>query len=170
MFGWLKAIFRRRRTGVLALTERVSAPVSRLELEIFETDADRSGLSLEEWIRRTLNVGVSRETRVHLTKGREGLDRALNAAYSALGEENDGPPRIVRMPTPPAVSGHPCKNLNPQIPANFTANECQGSCTSKKPGFSGRPCYWSALAAKGCDGFEPKRVLPLSLPTKAGSR
>lgn len=171
MWSWLKSLFRRRRTGVFTLSEQVSAPVSRMELEIFEIDAQRSGLSLEEWIRRTLNAGVSRETKVHLAKGREGLGKALDAAYSSLDDENDGSlPRIVRMPTPPAISGHPCRNLNPQIPSNYTANECQGTCTSKTVGFAGRPCFWAALAAKGCDAFEPKRVLPLSLPTKAGSR
>lgn len=65
------------------------------------------------------------------------------------------------------LSGHPCFHLNATIPPNFTAQECQGVCTSRYPGYAGRPCFWGALAANQCEAYEPKHVLPTELPSKA---
>ena len=76
-------------------------------------------------------------------------------------------PLAPRKPMNKKLSGHPCFHLNAEIPPNFTANECQGICTSQQRGYSGRPCFWGSLSAKECPAFERKHILPTELPTKA---
>jgi hypothetical protein len=171
---WLRRLWARLRglADPFELSETVQAPVSPIEMRIYRFDADRNGLSMNEWIRTTLNAGVSAHTMKHLAKGNGSRKTVMDMAFDMLDEDEifGGPV----LPLPPErkymdrISGHPCRHLNPTIPANFTANECQGVCKSTKVGFNGRPCFWAPLAAKNCDGFEPKRVLPLA--NKARSR
>jgi hypothetical protein len=167
---WLRRLWARLR-GVadpFELSESVEAPVSPVEKRIYLIDAARNGMSLRDWIRTTLNAGVSDHTMKHLAKGNGPRKDVVDMAFDMLDEEEILGGRII--PLPPRkkymdqVSGHPCRHLNPTIPKNMTAAECQGSCKSRKPGFEGRPCYWGPLAAKNCDGFDTKRVLPLANP------
>lgn len=174
LWALLVGIFRKNRNP-FALTEKLSAFVSPTELHVYRLDADRNGKTLGEWVRSTLNAGVSRDTLVHLSKGSAARQDALDAVYNMLDAEDrayEGAPILpirneVRMSNK-KVSGHPCRHLDPQIPPNYTAADCQGVCTNRKPGMNGRPCFWGALAASQCSGFERKRVLPLGLPTKNG--
>ncbi len=165
---WLRRLWARIR-GVadpFAQSETLEAVVSPIELQIYRFDADRNGMTLAEWVRTTLNAGVSEHTMKHLAKGSNARKSVMDMAFDMLDEDEILGGSV--MPLPPVrkymnqVSGHPCRHLNPTIPANFTANECQGVCKSRKPGFEGRPCFWGSLAAKNCDGFEPKLVLPLA--------
>lgn len=60
------------------------------------------------------------------------------------------------------VDGHPCRHLARRYLANFNANDCQGTCESKKRGES--VCTWPAGAARNCAYFEAKR-LPVPPPS-----
>ena len=169
IWGFLTRIFRTRTTNPFALTEDIKAKVSPVELEVYHLDADRNGKTLSEWVRSTLNSGISRDTLVHLSKGSVARQDALDAVYNMMDAEDGGAPILPlrnERTMSKKVSGHPCRHLNPSLPPNFTTADCQGVCTSRKPGLNGRPCFWGSLAAQQCEGFDRKRVLPLGLPTK----
>lgn len=53
------------------------------------------------------------------------------------------------------VDGHPCAHLERRYLANFTANDCQGTCGSPRRGES--VCTWAAGSASNCAYFQPKR-------------
>lgn len=180
---WMKNLWKRliqifrRKGNPFELTAYVKSQVSPMELHIYKMDADRNGKSLSEWVRSTLNGGVSKSTMLHLSKGSDSLQNSLDAVYNMMDAEDrnyDGAPIIpllrneVRMPT--NISGHPCRHLDPTIPKNFTASECQGICTNPMPGMNGRPCFWGAQAARQCNGFDTKRVLPLSNSSKINGK
>ena len=168
-------LFRRKKPpGPFALVKTIQTNVSEVEFSIYELEADRNGMSLQDWMRSTLNQGVSRETLRRLSHG--SGQTALDMAYQMLDEEDrltegtDTAPVLPLAPRKPMnkkLSGHPCFHLNAEIPPNFTANECQGICTSQQRGYSGRPCFWGSLSAKECPAFERKHILPTELPTKA---
>lgn len=169
----LKALFTRKKLNPFLLTESVEAKVSPLELQVYRIDADRNGKNLGEWVRDTLNRGVSAQTLAHLKKGSTSRQDSINAVYNMLDSDDvefGGAPilPIRKKPKPMAkkLSGHPCMNLDAEVPTNFTGAECQGVCTSNKPGMAGKACFWSSLVAKQCDAFEPKRVLNTRLPVK----
>jgi hypothetical protein len=145
---WLRRLWARMRTRLsgkgnpFELSETVEAVVSPMELQIYRIDADRNGLDLATWLRTTLNAGVSASTLKHLSKGR-GNQNVVDMAKSKSKYMDK-------------VSGHPCRHLNPDLPKNMTRAECSGSCKSSMRGYGGRPCFWSSLAAKNCDAFQPK--------------
>jgi len=66
------------------------------------------------------------------------------------------------------VDGHPCKHLERRYLANFTANDCQGTCGSPQRGES--VCTWPPGAARNCAYFGPKMrpVPPPSLMPRQG--
>lgn len=143
------------------LTETVEASVSPIELGIYRIDADRNGLTLADWIRTTLNAGVSADTMKHMAKGRGNQD-VMDMAFKQLDEDEmfSGPvfPLAPKSKYMDQVSGHPCRFLNPELPSNYTRAECSGSCKSRQVGFNGRPCFWSSMVAKECDAFAPKTL------------
>lgn len=161
---WLRRIFRLDEADPFALTQSIKASVSPVELKIFRIDADRNGITLHDWIRSTLNKGVSADTMRHLSKGvGEDID-VLNTAFELLEDHellggNAAPVRKKYM----KISGHPCRHLNPEIPQNYTKASCQGSCNSRHPGYGGRPCFWGAPVAKDCDAFQAKTI-PIAKP------
>jgi len=169
----LKAILKKSSKNPFLLTESVTTRVSPVELQVYKIDADRNGKTLMEWARDTLNSGVSQQTLVHLKKGSTSRQDSVDAVYKMLDDEDldfSGAPILpirkkTRM-TAKKISGHPCMNLNAEVPTNFTASECQGVCTSNRPGMAGKACFWSSMVAKQCDAFEPKRVLNQRLPVK----
>jgi hypothetical protein len=164
---WLRRLWARMRTRLsgkgnpFELSETVEAVVSPMELQIYRIDADRNGLDLATWLRTTLNAGVSASTLKHLSKGR-GNQNVVDMAFAALDEDDIlGGPVFPLAPKSKSkymdkVSGHPCRHLNPDLPKNMTRAECSGSCKSSMRGYGGRPCFWSSLAAKNCDAFQPK--------------
>jgi len=172
MWKALKKIFQKKDNSPFALTEIVTTRVSPVEQQVYKLDADRNGKSLSEWIRETLNNGISKQTLVHLSKGSDARQDSLNAVYNMMDEADREAEGLSLLPvrretmSNKKVSGHPCHNLNPTIPVNFTANECQGVCESRVPGVGGRPCFWGPQAAHQCDAFETKKVIPIRLPTK----
>lgn len=165
--------FRREPFDPFELTKKVGTKVSEIEFSVYSLEADRNGITLEEWIRSTLNQGVTPETRHRLSSasGKEALDMAFRMIEDDdyLEGANTAPvlPLAPRKTMNKKLSGHPCFHLNAEIPPNFTANECQGVCTTEQPGFANRPCFWAPLTAKECPAFERKRVLPSALPAKA---
>lgn len=172
LWSRLKAIFKKKSKNPFLLSETISSNVSPVELQVYRIDADRNGKSLGEWIRDTLNGGVSQQTLAHLKKGSTSRQDSIDAVYRMLDEDDmdlTGAPIIPirkKTPMPKKLSGHPCMNLNAEVPPNFTGAECQGVCTSRKPGMQGKACFWSSLVAKQCDAFEPKHVLNTRLPVK----
>jgi hypothetical protein len=168
-------LFRRKKSrDIFEAGRTIQTSVSEVEFSIYRLEADRNGMSLQDWMRETLNRGVSRETLRRLSSG--SGQAALNMAYQMLDEEDrlseatDTAPVLPLAPRRPMykkLSGHPCFHLSAEIPKNFTASECQGVCTSQHPGFSRKPCFWGPLAATECPAFERKHVLPTELPTKA---
>jgi hypothetical protein len=169
--NWLRRllarVFKRRRNEPFALTETITVRISPVELGMFQTDAQRNGFTLDQWVREKLNKGVSQGTLLHLSKGHN--QSALEAAFN-LDDDYQDPrviplgPRRAKMNKPRQISGHPCQFLDPTLPPNMTANECQGVCAKRKPGWTGRPCYWSGQAAKNCDEFATKINLPVGNP------
>ena len=165
--NWLKRVWARLRTLVrggsdtFQLTETVEASVCPIELGIYRIDADRNGLTLADWIRTTLNAGVSADTMKHMSKGRGNQD-VMDMAFKQLDEDEilSGPvfPLTSKRKYMDPVSGHPCRHLNPELPQNFTRAECSGSCKSNMVGFGGRPCFWSSMVAKEFDAFQPKTL------------
>jgi hypothetical protein len=125
---------------------------------VYKIDADRNGKTLMEWMRDTLNRGVSQQTLAHLKKGSTSRQDSVEAVYKMLDDDEFdfvGAPIPIRKRSKPMtkkLSGHPCMNLNAEVPTNFTASECQGVCTSNRPGMLGKACF--------------KRVLNQRLPIK----
>jgi len=132
----LARLFKRRYTTIRI---RVGPDESKM----YQADARRDGSTLEQWARDRLNKGVSRETILYLSNGPYIPGTLPNA-------------RRMHMLDEPKISGHPCRLLDPRLPINLTPSECQGTCTSRKTGWAGKPCYWGPLAAKECDGFQQK--------------
>jgi hypothetical protein len=173
LWGRLKAIFKKTSKNPFLLSESITASVSPVELQVYRIDADRNGKNLGEWIRDTLNNGVSQQTLVHLKKGSTSRQDSIDAVYKMLDDEDVAyigapilPIRKIPSKMPKKLSGHPCMNLDANVPTNFTGNECQGVCTSRQPGMQGKACFWSSLVAKQCDAFEAKHVLNTRLPVK----
>jgi hypothetical protein len=167
----IAGLFTRKRSNPFLLTDSVEAKVSPLELQVYKIDADRNGKNLGEWVRDTLNRGVSSQTLTHLKKGSASRQNSIDAVYNMLDSDDFGGSPILPIrkkvePMAKKLSGHPCMNLDAEVPTNFTGAECQGVCTSNRPGMAGKACFWSSLVAKQCDAFEPKRVLNTRLPVK----
>ena len=168
---------RREPSDLFALTNVVQTKVSDIEFGVYRREANRNNMTIAEWARSTLNKGVSPNTLKQLSDGHGGAE-ALDFAYRLLDEED----RLLEgtsgsfpiLPLGPRrktmdkiLSGHPCFHLNAELPPNFTRNECQGTCASNDPGYRGRPCYWSSLAAKECGGYGPKHAMPAPHHTKS---
>lgn len=168
--NWLRRLWARvfKRHSPFTLTEKISVHVSTIELSVYRKDAERLGQTLDKWARDRLSVGVSRSTLEHFSKTHN--QNVLNAAFTALEDEYDSRvtlgPRRENMAEPSKVgtTGHPCRHLDPTLPVNMTANMCQGVCAKRKPGWTGRPCYWAPQAAKQCPEFNTKINLPLGNP------
>jgi hypothetical protein len=166
---WLRRLLARlfRRRNPFALSQTIKVRVSPIELSVYQQDAERCSQTLEQWARDRLALGVSRSTLEQLSTTHD--QNMLKAAFGALEEDSRvipiGPRREdMAEPSKAGTTGHPCRHLDPTLPSNMTRAECQGVCAKRKPGWTGRPCYWAAAAAKQCDEFETKIVLPLANP------
>jgi hypothetical protein len=61
------------------------------------------------------------------------------------------------LATTERVDGHPCSHLARRYLANFTANDCQGTCECKARGGGESVCNWPPGSAQSCSYFSPKR-------------
>lgn len=153
------------RKSPFALTETISVKITPLEREAYETDAYRNGRTLQEWARENLNESVTDGTKEHLLKGGISFRPKYEKQVRLLPQVKEK--KKTTMPKK-KLTGHPCFHLDGVFPPNLGPSSCQGTC--RHPMMNGKPCYWGALAAKQCDGFEPKVVKTSPAPTKNNDR
>lgn len=159
MFKWFKNLFKKK--SMFDLTEKVVIKVSPAELNLYETDAERNGMDLQQWARKGLNSSVSKSTVDFLRRSRD-MSAAENA-FSALDEED----RVLLGTRKPSltvidnkvISGHPCFHNDARTPPNYAPSDCQGTCRANT--WNGRPCNWDPRTASKCMRFSPK-VIPMA--------
>ena len=130
---------------MMAGKPKISVEVDQEKYDRYKEYAERDGLKLSQWVRRTLeNAGPS-------------VDTGANAAFKALDTAETRPllpPAVRRIePLPPAPqvqrSLPESKGLPPGHPCQFHAQG--GGCKHRIMG--GRPCRWPAPVATNCDAF-----------------
>ena len=117
--------------------------------EKIETTAEKEGLSVSAWVRRTILCHFS---------SLEAADIVKKMIDSQHPTPPTPPPAIAAQPKPAQnmPNNHPCTFLNPTVPPQWRAQECQGVC--QNPSQSGRVCFWASNVARQCQSFRPKRV------------
>lgn len=158
MLAKLKSWWRRLR----GLRPTVKIQLSEELLALYNHLANREGLSLDEWVRKSLNSAVPRAELRRLERG--ALHAAgLELANIQLDEDERLTSSVVSYDERPAtrkalpvVHGHPCAHLLPKYPMGYTPRDCQGTCSSTQDGFRGRVCQWASTVANNCAAFEPK--------------
>jgi hypothetical protein len=147
---------------------KISAEVSQQEFDAYKAEAARMGMTMSEWLRRSLNSSINSQTRPSLPSGAEAAFQQLDAQDALDGgilAPQPAPvapaasPALQGLPkAPPATSGHPCVNLNPERPGMLSAGECHGTCmaTSQR----GKPCFYNAVTANHCPLFSSRTVPP----------
>lgn len=124
--------------------------------------AEREGLTLDAWARKSLNRAIPKPELRRLEQGALyaiGLDQA-NAQLdenerlmSSIVTNEEHPPIRKSLPV---THGHPCSYLLPEYPRGYSSRDCQGMCSSTKDGYRGRVCQWASTVANNCPAFEPK--------------
>lgn len=140
------------------LSESLTVKISPAERNLYETDAYRNGLTLQQWARKSLNSSVSRSTIDFLRKSRDMS--AAEKAFADLDQEDEfllgTRTHVKRLPVAnnKLISGHPCYHNDARTPPNFAPSDCQGTCRASS--WDGRPCSWDSRSASNCMRFAPK--------------
>ena len=155
MMKWWKRLMSRK--------PKLSVELTQDTLDLYQTMASSRNQSLSAWVRETLSDSIPTDLRGRIARG-ELSQAALNEAFARL-DKMENPLRLAapaKLPKPTTrpplstLSGHPCRHLSTVLPANYRANECQGTCQNPRRGGA---CFWAPLAARdGCEVFSPKVV------------
>ena len=132
----------------------IAVKVTEADFRHYNEEAQASGLSLAEWMRRKLAAPMRPEPVV--------LDMAFNRldASDAMRELTGAPPPpppeppkllpVVNIGTPTRSQTHSCRH---HVVTSQKTGVLQ-VCTS--PRQYGRPCHWPSAGAKDCMQFGPR--------------
>lgn len=167
MFGWLRRLFRNRQKP-----RKVVLDVTNELYQLYTFAANREGLTLPEWVRRSLNKAVPSSELKRLEQktlhaagieaAYQQLDRDEAAGLTGLSSGGDAiEARAVTSSTKakkrlPMVPGHPCRHLSAELPPGGSSQrDGQGTCTVQE-----RMCHWPAAVASQCPVFRNKIGIP----------
>lgn len=113
--------------------------ISEDDYDRYKEYARRANLSVEDWVRNTLDRAAPR------------VSSGADAAFEYLDKDHLSMSHRV---LPVKQEGHPCKWLSKSVPAGWDRSTCSGSCAHPRPR---RPvCTWQAKHAHMCPIFKPK--------------
>lgn len=144
---------------------KISAEVSVEEFDAYKNEAARLGMTMSEWLRRSLNSSLP--TRWDVPDVAEAAFQQLDQ-QDAVGGVMTEVVKPVEKPQPvfqtlaqapvQATVAHPCLLLNPQRPGVLNAGECSGTCMAQSQ--RGKPCFFGAVTAHKCPLFSARVVPP----------
>lgn len=147
---------------------KISAEVSQEEFDAYKAEAARMGMTMSEWLRRSLNSTVlahqpppapaGAEAAFQQLEAQDKLDGGVLAPQPIPAASKPGP-ALQGLPKAPVTdSGHPCVNLNPERPGMLTGGECHGTCMAISQ--RGKPCFYGGVTAHNCPLFSSRTVPP----------
>lgn len=165
MRAWLRRLFGKK-------SRTVSLDVTNELYQLYVFAANREGLTLVEWMRRSLNKAVPSSELKRLEQktlhaagieaAYQQLDRDEAQGLTGLSFGSDAVPApgasqpAQKRRSLPMVPGHPCIYLSPELPPGFTTRDAQGSCVAQ----GDRLCHWTAAVAKQCPVYRGKAGIP----------
>lgn len=163
MFGWLRRLFRNKQKP-----RKVVLDVTNELYQLYTFAANREGLTLPEWVRRSLNKAVPSSELKRLEQktlhaagieaAYQQLDRDEASGLTGLSSGGDAvaPATSAKKKRLPMVPGHPCRHLSAELPPGGTSQrDGQGTCTAQE-----RMCHWPAAVAAQCPVFRNKIGVP----------
>ena len=118
--------------------------------EKIEATAEKEGLSVSAWVRRTLLCHFDAQDN---PKKAEAPTVAPVISMSPQAQTQLAAEAIHAAQAP--LNLHACAYLNPEPPQGFMRNECEGTCDS--PRQRGHRCTWPSNVASNCSAYRPKK-------------
>lgn len=173
---------------------KLSVQMDIAEYNLIRIWADKTGMTLSDYVRKTLVDSVPREEQARADAS-EGQNNAIDAAFHELDLQEEATPFIPGlMPMPPqrkvqpgviteAQRTHPMQRVSdtklsqlPKVPPGphpcmhlslAVPAHLRGQCQGvcQHREQTGRACFWTPTQAHGCPVFEPK-----AQHRKAGAR
>jgi hypothetical protein len=179
--GWL---MRRKKPEMPPAKTKLSVQLDVAEHKRLRIWADKQGMTLSEYVRRTLVASVPKKEAQRQEQDERSLD-VINRAFEELDQTESFPTGVFAMPparkpqvgvpteaerthprqrvtrlsltqvsTGVPPGPHPCVHLALTEGPAHLQGQCHGSCNQTSQ--RGRPCFWTPTTARNCPVFEPK--------------